>query len=96
MSLHRLGVLARLHRRHFSPTQLKRTRALVATLPVVPPDLAVRLERLPEADTATAIALLEGLTGEVLALVAREMPKAKTVVMQRPPGTREQTCPTPC
>lgn len=89
-SLHLLGVLAGLNRRHFSATQLKRTRALVATLLVAPPDLAARLERLLAADVPTAIGLLEGLTGEVLALVARELPGVDIGVMARPPGAREQ------
>jgi hypothetical protein len=69
-----LLVLAGLNRRWFTRFQVKRMRRLADKLPLAPPRLAERIEALLAAPPREAFAALHALEGEVLALVAREMP----------------------
>jgi hypothetical protein len=89
-ALHILGVVAGLNRRYYSSVELKRTRRLVATLPIAPANLVARLEALLTGDWAAAVEQVEAIMREVVALVERHLPGADTTVMQRQPGEREQ------
>ncbi|MFN8541447.1 MAG: hypothetical protein U0232_28730 [Thermomicrobiales bacterium] len=89
-ALHILGVLAGLNRRYFSAMQLKRTRALVAAMPIAPAQIVGRLEQLLSVDVVEATERIEGIVREVLELVVRWMPEANIAVMLRQPGEREK------
>lgn len=69
------GVSAALSQRYFTRFQVKRTRRLTAKFDHAPAQLAERIERLMEAPPRIAFAQLFELEGEVLDLVAREMPQ---------------------
>lgn len=84
-----LGVLAALNRIYYARFELKRLRALVAKLPLAPPDLADRLERLFVLPAAEAATELGTLVVETRDLVARELPDLE-LPLRRPPGTRVQ------
>jgi hypothetical protein len=86
-ALHILGVVAGLNRRYYSAVDLKRTRRLVATLPIAPAHLVARLEALLTGDWAAAVAQVEAIVREVIALVERHLPGADTTVLRRQPGT---------
>jgi predicted nucleotidyltransferase len=84
-----LAVLAALNRLYFTRFELKRMRALIAKMEIVPPRLADRLEslfRLGPERAATEFALL---VGETRALVAAELPDLE-LALQFPPGKRQQ------
>jgi predicted nucleotidyltransferase len=69
-----LGVLAGLNRVYFTRFELKRTRELIAKMPLAPPSLPVRIEslfRLPPEAAATELAVL---VEETRQLVANELP----------------------
>ena len=85
-----LGVLAGLKRRYYTPFQFKRMRAFIATLAIAPDDLASRLESLLAADQGTAIAALEAVVGETVALVRREIPAVDTASAAPRLGQRHQ------
>ncbi len=87
---HLLGVLAGLNRQYFSTFQFKRMRRFVDRLAIRPPDLAERIELLLSPDVETAIATLEGLVGEVVALVERHMPAVDTGAVRARLGQRQQ------
>ncbi|MFZ2651398.1 MAG: hypothetical protein WA210_14950 [Burkholderiaceae bacterium] len=69
------GVSAALSQRYFTRFQVKRMRRLTAKFSHAPPQLAERIERMMEAPPRDAFAQLFALEGEVLELVAREMPQ---------------------
>jgi hypothetical protein len=69
------GVSAALSRRYFTRFQVKRMRRMAARFEHAPANLAERIERLMEAPPRDAFAQLFELEGEVLELVAREMPQ---------------------
>lgn len=85
-----LGVLAGLNRCYFSPFQFKRAHQFVAGLALAPADLADRLEALFAVPPAPAIAQLEQLVAETLALVDEHLPNAHTGALRHSPGAREQ------
>jgi hypothetical protein len=84
-----LGVLAALNRVYYARFELKRLRALVAKLPLAPPNLADRLEQLFTLPAGEAAAELGHLVVETRDLVARELPDLE-LPLRRPPGTRVQ------
>jgi hypothetical protein len=69
------GVSAALSQRYFTRFQVKRMRRLAAKFDHAPANLAERIERMMEAPPRDAFAQLFALEGEVLDLVAREMPQ---------------------
>jgi hypothetical protein len=69
-----LLVLAGLNRRWFTRFQVKRMHRLADKLPLAPPRLAERIEALLAAPPREAFDALHALEGEVLALIARELP----------------------
>jgi hypothetical protein len=69
------GVSAALSQRYFTRFQVKRMRRLTAKFDHAPANLAERIERLLEAPPRDAFAQLFALEGEVLDLVARQMPQ---------------------
>jgi hypothetical protein len=86
-----LGVLAGLNRRYYSAFQLKRLRKLVDGLPLAPPDVAARIERVLAATAArpeVAAAELEALVGETVALVEAHLPEVDTSAVRRDLGRR--------
>ncbi len=83
-----LGILAGLNRLYFTTFQLKKMRRFVEQMQVKPERLAERVEDLFQQTPATAAKSLEALTGEVLALVAREMPDVDIARTQRRVGGR--------
>jgi predicted nucleotidyltransferase len=84
-----LGVLAALNRVYYARFELKRLRALVAKLPLAPPNLADRLEQLFVLPADAAAEALGSLVVETRDLVARELPDLE-LPLRRPPGTRIQ------
>ena len=84
-----LGVLAGLNRLYFARFELKRTRALVAKMPLAPRDLAERLESLFRLDPPAAAEELGRLIEETRALVAAELPDVE-LSLPFPPGTRQR------
>ena len=83
-----LGILAGLNRLYFTTFQFKKMRRFVDEMRVKPERFAERLEDLFRQAPAAAAKSLEGLTGEVLAVVAREMPDVDISRMQRRVGGR--------
>ena len=83
-----LGILAGLNRLYFTTFQFKKMRRFVAEMRVKPERIADRLEELFQQTPAAAAKSLEELTGEVLALVEREMPDVDITRMQRRVGGR--------
>lgn len=69
-----LLALCGLHRRYFTRFQVKRVRRLAAALTRGPAALADRLDALLCAPPREAFDALHGLEGEVLALIAAELP----------------------
>lgn len=87
--LHVLGALSGVNRRYVSPAHRKRTHRLADGLRVAPARLADRLEGMLTMETPHALRALEELVGEVLELVAREVPSADLGVLRWKPGERE-------
>ncbi len=85
-----LGVLAGLNQCYFSPFQFKRAHQFAAGLALAPSDPADRLDALFAVPPATAIAQLEQLVAETLALVKDHLPNADTRALRHLPGAREQ------
>jgi predicted nucleotidyltransferase len=83
-----LAVLAGLNRLYFARSELKRMRALIARMELVPPRLADRLESLFRLPPAQAAAELGRLVEETRALVTRELPDLE-LSLQFPPGRRQ-------
>jgi hypothetical protein len=82
-----LAVLAALNRLYFTRFQLKRMRKLIGRMPLAPPDLADRLERLFDLEDEEAANELERLVEETQALVAAELPDLE-LRLRQPVGTR--------
>ncbi|MBV8715137.1 MAG: hypothetical protein JOZ65_08720 [Chloroflexi bacterium] len=89
-ALNVLGILAGLNRRFYSTFQFKRMRHFVGSLPIVPPNLADRLEAIVSGDTQHGIEVLEELMRESLELVELHLPEANTSELRHPPGARQQ------
>jgi hypothetical protein len=73
-----LGVLAGLNRLYYSTFQFKRMRAFIGKMRLTPDHLTDRLERLFTAERGEAIADLEALAHETVALVRAHMPEVET------------------
>lgn len=84
-----LAVLAGLNRIYFSRFELKRLRKLIGEMKLSPPDLADRLESLPQVAPGQAATELEQLIDETYALVAAELPDLD-LALRFPPGTRQR------
>ena len=86
-----LAVLGALNRLYVAPSfELKRLRKLTARMPLAPPDLADRLERLFEVESEEAAEELERLVGETQALVEAELPDLELPPLRRPLGGRHE------
>ena len=83
-----LGILAGLNRLYFTTFQFRKMRRFVGEMRIKPDRFAERLEALFQQTPAAAAASLEGLVGDVLALVEREMPDVDIARMQRRVGGR--------
>lgn len=86
-----LGVLAGLNRRYYSTFQFKRMRTFVDALPLAPPDVATRIERVLAAAAGqpeAAASELESLIGETVALVQAHLPEVDTSAVRRDLGQR--------
>ena len=96
-----LLVLCGLNGRYFTRFQVKRQGRLAALLPLVPPDLAARMDTLLAAPPLQAFTLLHELEGEVLDLLARHPSTARYVsrtmaqyfVADEPPAARARPGP---
>jgi hypothetical protein len=78
-----LLVLCGLNRRWFTRFQVKRLHRLADKLPLAPPHLAARIEALLAAPPRAAFDALHALEGEVLALVAAQMPEVDLSAARR-------------
>ena len=78
-----LGVLAGLNHCYYSSFQFKRTRHFIEHLAIVPIDFADRLEAVFHADVASAIAQVESLVREVVAMVEQHMPQIDTTSVRQ-------------
>ena len=83
-----LGVLAGVNRLYFHPAYFKRLGKFVAGMRVAPPNLAERLEGLFAAEPRAAIAELERLVGETVAIVEAEMPEVDVSAVRKELGVR--------
>ena len=83
-----LGILAGMNRLYFTTFQFKKMRKFVGQMRIKPERFAERLETLFNETPATAAKSLEDLTGEVLALVEREMPEVDITRTKRRVGGR--------
>ena len=91
LALNVMGVLAGLNRRYYVPSQFKRIRRFLDSLTVAPDRLAERLNDLLVADQLVAIAQMESIVRETLALVNHYMPEIDTAaVVRRQPGDRQE------
>ncbi len=84
------GALAGLNRQYFTVYQFKRMHRFADQLALAPANLADRVETLLAAPLAEAFALLYGLEGEVLTLVAEHAPQIDLTAVHR----RRQHWPT--
>jgi hypothetical protein len=84
-----LGVLAGLNRVYFARFELKRTRDLVAKMPLAPPSLADRMESLFRLPPSEAAEVFAALVEETRALVAAEFPDL-SLPLPFPPGTQQR------
>ena len=75
-----LGVLAGLNRVYFTTFQFKRMRRFINQLAIAPENLGDRIESLFAGDHVAAIAELEALVREAVALVQLHMPEASIPV----------------
>jgi hypothetical protein len=89
-SFNLLGVAAGLSRRYFTPFQLKRVRAFIATLDVAPSDLADRLELMWAVPSSEAALSLHALVSDTVALVERELPEVDTSVVRKSLTSRSE------
>jgi hypothetical protein len=89
-ALNILGVLAGMNRLYYSTFQFKRMRAFIGKMRLAPNHLADRLERVFSAERSEAIADLEALAGETVALVRAHMPEIETENQPPLAGQRAQ------
>jgi hypothetical protein len=78
-----LLVLSGLNRRYFTRFQVKRMRLLASRLLLAPPRLAERIEALLALPAPKAFDALHALEGQVLDLVAQEMPEIDLTAAHR-------------
>jgi len=88
-----LGILAALNRRYYSPFQFKRLHRFTDQLPIKPHDLANRLDGLFGSDRQRAVAQVEALVRETIALVERHLPEVDTAPVRRQLGQRQAAWP---
>jgi hypothetical protein len=82
-------VLAALNRVYYSRFQVKRVQKLAASFTLAPPQLADRLESLPQLPPPAAAEELGRLVLETRELVLRELPDLE-LPLRFPPGTRQE------
>ncbi len=82
------AVLAGLNRLYFTTFQFKKMRRLLAQMTILPDNFAERVENLFKQDPAEAAVSLEGLIGEVVELVEREMPDVDVSAVKKNLGKR--------
>jgi hypothetical protein len=70
-----LAVLAGINRLYYSPVEFKRMHAFVSRMSIAPDQLAERLDALFGTDPALAVADLERLVAETVALVQAQLPE---------------------
>lgn len=87
-SYHILGILAGLNRIYFSPFRFKRQHQFIRQLQIAPHNLAERLENLFKLEYGSAVAELERLAEETVALVETRMPELDTSRVRRDLGKR--------
>ena len=85
-----VAVLAGLNRLYFTTFQFKRMNRFLQQMSIAPIDLALRLERLFQADRTVAVAELEALVAETINLVETYMPAIDTTKAKRRLGWRQQ------
>jgi predicted nucleotidyltransferase len=90
-----LGVLAGVNRLYFHPAFFKRLGPFVGRMRAAPPGLAERLVGLFAAEPSAAIAALEGLVAETVAIVETEMPEVDTSRVRKDLGVRRPTSAAP-
>lgn len=83
-----LGALAGLNRVYYASFQFKRAHKFIDRLTIKPDGLADRLEALFTADYVDAVADLERLVGETVALVETHLPDVDTSRVRRSLGAR--------
>jgi Nucleotidyltransferase domain len=89
-ALNLVGIVAGINRRYYVPFQFKRARRFLGALQIAPDNLADRLDGLFVADTASAIAQIEELVQDTIALVNRYMPDVDTSIVRHQPGDRQR------
>lgn len=85
-----MGVLAGLNRLYFTTFQFKRMGRFVAQMEIAPPDMAARLDAVFLGAQRDALAELEALVAETVALVEIHMPAVDTTRAKRRIGWRQQ------
>lgn len=78
-----LLVLHGLNRRYFTRFQVKRMQRVASKLAVAPPQLAERIDTLLSAPHREAFIALHALEGEVLGLVAQQMPDVDLAAVRK-------------
>lgn len=84
-----LGILAGLNKVYYTTFQFKRMKKFVASLQYAPDRLAERLDKLFAGNISAAIATLEELVRETIALVETYMPEIDTTKASRRLGERQ-------
>ena len=85
-----VGVMAGLNQLYFTTFQFKRQHRFIDQMTIKPEDFAARLDGLFAADLAPALADLEALVEETIALVERHMPEVDTDAARKRLGWRHQ------
>ena len=85
-----MGVLAGLNRLYFTTFQFKRMGYFIHQMEIAPPNLAARLDAIFQPDMPRAMAELEMLVAETVALVEKYMPNIETARAKRRLGWRIQ------
>lgn len=85
-----LGVLAGLNRLYYTTFQFKRQARFIDEMTIKPDDFARRLEALFTADLHDALAEVEALAGETIALVESHMPEVDTSAAKARLGWRQE------
>jgi hypothetical protein len=78
-----VGLLAGLNRVYVAPDKLKRVGAVVGRMELVPPDAAVRLERLLDLPREQVRPKLDDLVARTLELVEEHLPEVDTTRARR-------------
>jgi hypothetical protein len=89
-ALNLVGIVAGVNRRYYVPFQFKRARQFLETMQIAPDNLADRLDRLFVVEPTSAIAQIEELVQETIALVNQNMPDVDTSIVRHQPGERQR------